>query len=130
MPERSQDWYKQALRDLEQAVDSQKLGRHEWACFAAQQAAEKVVKALHLKNRQETWGHVVSRLLHELPNSIEIPELLIEKARVLDNYYIPARYPNGHPESAHFEHYDVLQSSEAIQYASEIIEFIGHQIAR
>jgi HEPN domain-containing protein len=130
MPERSQDWYKQALRDLEQAVDSQKLGRHEWACFAAQQAAGKVVKALHLKNRQETWGHVVSRLLHELPNSIEIPELLIEKARVLDNYYIPARYPNGHPESAHFEHYDVLQSSEAIQYASEIIEFIGHQIAR
>lgn len=55
MPERSQDWYKQALRDLEQAVDSQKLGRHEWACFAAQQAAEKVVKALHLKNRQEAW---------------------------------------------------------------------------
>ena len=130
MPERSQDWYKQALRDLEQAVDSQKLGRHEWACFAAQQAAGKVVKALHLKNRQETWGHVVSRLLHELPNSIEIPELLIEKARVLDNYYIPARYPNGHPESAHFEHYDVLQSSEAIQYASEIIEFVNHQMAK
>jgi HEPN domain-containing protein len=75
-------------------------------------------------------GHVVFRLLHELPNSIEIPELLIEKARVLDNYYIPARYPNGHPEGAPFEHYGVLQSSEAIQYASEIIEFVGHQMAR
>jgi len=125
MPERSQDWYKQALRDLEQAVDSQNSGRH-----AAQQAAEKAVKALHLKNRQEAGGHVVSRLLHELPNSIEIPELLIEKARVLDNYHIPARYPNGHPEGAPFEHYGILQSSEAIQYASEIIEFIGHQMAR
>jgi hypothetical protein len=40
----------QAERDLEQAEDSRKAGRHEWACFAAQQAGEKTVKALHLHN--------------------------------------------------------------------------------
>ena len=129
MPDRSRDWYNQSLRDLEQAIDSQKSGRHEWACFAAQQAAEKAVKALHLLCRQKAWGRVVSRLLCELPESISVPELLIEKARVLDNYYIPARYPNGHPEGAPFEHYGRLQSSEAIQYASEIIEFVGNQMA-
>ncbi len=48
MPNRAPDWFNQALRDLEQAEDSRKAGRHEWACFAAQQAAEKAVKALHL----------------------------------------------------------------------------------
>jgi len=37
----------QAVRDLEQAADSRAEGRHEWACFAAHQAAEKAVKALH-----------------------------------------------------------------------------------
>lgn len=45
---RSRDWYAQAVHDLEQARNSQAAGRHEWACFAAQQAVEKEVKALHL----------------------------------------------------------------------------------
>ena len=63
MPSRAHDWLNQALRDLEQAQDSQKAGRHEWACFAAQQAAEKAVKALHLHLGQEAWGHVIAKLL-------------------------------------------------------------------
>lgn len=45
----------QAVRDLEQAEDSRLEGRHEWACFAAHQAAEKAVKALHLHLGQEAW---------------------------------------------------------------------------
>lgn len=30
---------------------------------AAQQAAERAVKALHLHNGQEAWGHVIAKLL-------------------------------------------------------------------
>ena len=63
MPNRASDWFRQAERDLEQAVASARDGLHEWACFAAQQAAEKAVKALHLAKGQEAWGHVVARLL-------------------------------------------------------------------
>ena len=48
MVDRSKDWFAQAERDLDHAISSQKEGRHEWACFAAQQSAEKAVKALHL----------------------------------------------------------------------------------
>ena len=84
MPDRSKDWFHPAQRDLEQAEDSQRAGRHEWACFAAQQAAEKAVKALHMYLGQEAWGHVIVRLLQELPKGIIVPEGLIEKARVLD----------------------------------------------
>jgi HEPN domain-containing protein len=51
--DRSADWLAQAERDLAQARESQGSGRHEWACFAAQQAAEKAVKALHLSLGQE-----------------------------------------------------------------------------
>jgi HEPN domain-containing protein len=129
MTNRSQDWYRQALRDLEQAVDSQKASRHEWACFAAHQAAEKAVKALHLSLNQEAWGHVVAQLLGEIPPVIPVPEGLIEKGRVLDNFYIPTRYANSHPSGAPFEHYGFLQSNEAIKYAREIIEFAGSQMA-
>jgi HEPN domain-containing protein len=63
MPNRAGDWFAQACRDLDQAEDSRRAGRHEWACFAAQQGAEKAVKALHLSLGQEAHGHVVARLL-------------------------------------------------------------------
>lgn len=128
MVNRSKDWYAQAERDLEQARASQKEDRHEWACFAAQQAAEKAVKALHLVLGQEAYGHVIARLLREVP--IEVPEDLVEKGKVLDNFYIATRYANGHPEGAPFEHYGMLQSSETIRYASEILEFVRVQMAQ
>ncbi|MFQ5990403.1 MAG: HEPN domain-containing protein [Candidatus Methylomirabilales bacterium] len=129
MPNRAPDWMNQALRDLEQAEDSRSAGRHEWACFATQQAAEKAVKALHLHMGQEAWGHVVAKLLVELPDSVPVPKDLVEKGRVLDNFYIPPRYPNSHPEGAPFEHYGPLQSEQAIQHAREIIAFVRSQMA-
>jgi HEPN domain-containing protein len=120
---RAQDWFNQAVRDLEQAEDSKAAGRHEWACFAAQQAAEKAVMAQHLHCGQEFWGHVIARSLQELPESVVVTDDLIEKAKVLDNFYIPARYPNSHPSGAPFEHYGPLQSKTALAYAREIIDF-------
>ena len=129
MPNRAYDWFNQATRDLEQAESSQQAGRHEWASFAAQQAAEKAVKALHLHLGQEAWGHVIARLLQVLPELVPVPKDLIEKGRVLDNFYIPPRYPNSHPQGAPFEHYGPLQSEEAIRYAREIIEFVRSHMA-
>ena len=127
MVNRSKDWLSQAQRDLEQAEASRAEDRHEWACFAAHQSAEKAVKALHLHKGQEAWGHVIARLLQDLP--LAVPENLVEKGKVLDNFYIPTRYANGHPDGAPFEHYGILQSKEAITYAVEIIDFVRAQMA-
>lgn len=129
MADRSRDWLGQALRDLEQADDSRESGRHEWACFAAQQSAEKAVKALHLFLGQDAWGHVITRLLQELPDAVRVPDDLVEQARILDNFYIPARYPNSHAEGAPFEHFGPLQSQDAVRYAREIAEFVRAQMA-
>ena len=60
---------------------------------------------------------------------MEIPAFLIDKARVLDNFYNATRYANGHPEGAPFEHYGPLQSADAIAYADEIIEFVRTEMA-
>ncbi len=57
MAERWGDWLRPAEADLEHARRSLASGDHEWACFAAQQAAEKAVKSLHLARGQEAWGH-------------------------------------------------------------------------
>ena len=48
------------------------------------------MKALHLSLGQEAWGHVVTRLLADLPESVEVPSGLAEKVHVLDSYYMPA----------------------------------------
>jgi HEPN domain-containing protein len=127
VPDRSLDWFAQAERDLSLARSSRDLGHHEWACFAAQQAAEKAAMALHLRRGQEAWGHVVARLLSQLP--VPVPADLVDKGKVLDNFYVTARYPNGHPEGAPFEHYGPIQSDLALRYASEIIEFVRPQMA-
>jgi len=130
MADRSMDWLRQAERDLAQAQDSHRWERYEWACFTAHQAAEKALKALHLRLGQEAWGHVNAKLLQELPGDVRYPEDLVDKAHVLDGYYMPTRYPNGHPEGAPFEHFGKLQSEEAIGYAGEIIGCASDAMAR
>jgi len=95
MASRSKDWFAQAERDLEQARESRASRRHERACFASHQAAEKALKALHLSLRQEAWGHVIAKLLYELPGEIPEDTTLVDKAHVLDSYYVASRYPYG-----------------------------------
>ena len=129
MPDRSGDRLTQAERNLEQARDSAQAKRHEWACFAAQQAAEMAVKGLHLRLGQEAWGHVVRRLLEELPESVNVPPELLDAARVLDVHYVPTRYPNGHASGPPGEHYGPLQSGEAVRYAGQIVDFCRLQMA-
>jgi HEPN domain-containing protein len=47
MPQRTEDWLKQARRDLEHARMDLMQEFYEWACFSAQQASEKALKALY-----------------------------------------------------------------------------------
>lgn len=128
MANRSQEWLKQAERDLDLAKISAEAGHFEWACFAAQQSAEKAVKALHLSEGEEAWGHVIARLLKALP--YKVPRALVKKAMTLDGYYIAPRYPNSHAEGAPFEHFSDLQSKQAIKYAREILDFARSQMAQ
>jgi len=129
MSQRANDWLSQAKKDLDQARASKEDQHHEWACFIAQQGAEKAVKALHLSVGQQAWGHVIAKLMQELPGDCRPRDELVEKARVLDSFYIPTRYPNGHPEGAPFEHFGALQSEEAINYAREIVGFVSDKMA-
>ncbi len=115
---RARDGLAQAEKDRELAEV-----RHEWACFAAQQRA----KALHLHLGQEAWGHTMVKLLSELP--LEVPAELIERAKFLDVYYVPTRYPDAFSEGIPAEHYGPLQSEEAIRHAGAILGFIRAQMA-
>ncbi|MGA1844500.1 MAG: HEPN domain-containing protein [bacterium] len=129
MPERSMDWLKQAEKDLRHAKNSIELQDYEWSCFAAQQAAEKAVKALYQKKHMDAWGHTISILLSELNAhiSLTIPDTIIDEAKILDKHYIPARYPNGFESGAPFYFYTEKEAQEAVRIAEHIIEYCkGH----
>jgi HEPN domain-containing protein len=42
---------------------------------------------------------------------------------------VATRYANGHPEGPPFEHYGKLQSTQAIDYAREIVAFVRDRLA-
>jgi HEPN domain-containing protein len=118
--ERSRDWFTQALRDLEHAENDVRGGFYDWACFSAQQAAEKGVKAALQKLGAEAWGHSVASLLEALPQ--KPPANLLDHALELDKAYIPARYPNAHPSGAPHQLYVEAEARRLIGYAREIIK--------
>ncbi len=125
---RSRDWLGQAQHDLRHARNSRNLGDFSWACFAAQQAAEKAVKAVYLARNMEGWGHVVRRLLEELQSEVEVSNDLIAKGRRLDVFYIPTRYPNGFDEGKPADFFAEEEADQAIADAEAILQFCKSQI--
>ena len=122
MSGRAADWLRQAEADLEHSRRSLRDGDHEWACFAAQQAAEKAAKAAHAALGQEAWGHVVTELLIALrPQVAEIDDTLLDRARALDKLYIPTRYPNGLAGGAPADFYTRPEAERAIADAEAVL---------
>jgi HEPN domain-containing protein len=125
MAERSADWMRQAKRDLSHAGTSLRAGEYEWSCFAAQQASEKAIKALYQNRHKDAWGHSVSILFSSAAENLglSIPSDLIEKAKILDKHYIPARYPNGFDSGSPYDFYTEKEAREAIVIAEELLGF-------
>ena len=130
MPERHGDWMQQARWDLDHAKLAASGGHFEWAAFAAQQAAEKACKALHLSLGSAAWGHDVTQLLALLPKACQAPSDLIELAKALDKHYLPARYPNGFAAGTPREHYTRREAEQAIADAGVIVEFCQRSLSR
>ncbi|MBI4553819.1 MAG: HEPN domain-containing protein [Candidatus Latescibacteria bacterium] len=129
MPARHEDWLKQAERDVEHARHAVEHREFEWACFAAQQAAEKALKALYQILEGEGWGHSVTKLLEQLPASHTPDSRLVEAGMRLDKLYIPTRYPNGFDVGAPMDYYTEAEAQEAIDDAQAILSFVRSQMA-
>jgi HEPN domain-containing protein len=125
---RYRDWLEQAERDLEKAKLDRANAYWEWACFTAQQAAEKAAKALLMRGGAAAWGHGITPLLRALKPG-EAPRDLIEKAQLLDAYYIPSRYPNGFPSGKPADYFNETKASEALDAAEAVLRFCRDRCA-
>lgn len=113
-------WWTQALDDRAFVRDMATEARYfDKACFIAQQAAEKAVKAcLYAAGRREVLGHAVLEFARELAKLDPAFTAIGGPAARLDRFYIPARYPNGLPAGTPFESYsadDLLAAREDME---------------
>ena len=89
------NWFEEAKSDLKHAVMSlEVLKDYNWACFAAQQAVEKALKAalLHVSG-ELSRSHDLVKLYRDLKKYVDV-EVNEDDLSRLSMYYTQARYPN------------------------------------
>ncbi len=115
-------WLAAAREDLAYARHAASGGHHAPACFHSQQAAEKAVKAVHyLRGARVVLGHTVRALIQNLDPRSEALDALLDGARELDLFYLPARYPNGLDQGTPGQAFSAAHSSHAIDLAGRIV---------
>ncbi len=124
------DWFRQSHRDLRHAKNALEDEDYEWACFAAQQAAEKALKALVQFYGGHSWGHSILMMLRELKDRVEdVTEQMLEDAAQLDKLYIPTRYPNGFDMGTPADYFNKTDAAEAIARAERLINYVRGKIS-
>jgi len=115
-------WLDAAREDLDCARHAASGAFHAAACFHAQQAAEKAVKAEHYRRgARAVIGHSVRALIEALtPRDARLDELL-DAARELDLLYVPTRYPNGLASGTPGQAFSATQSTRALALADTIV---------
>jgi HEPN domain-containing protein len=123
------DWLKEAEDDFGTAEYLLQGRRYSKACFHAQQAAEKAVKAflIHRCGKYEEL-HSVAALIESARSSAQVPADLVTVGNRLDRHYIPPRHPNAWPSGAPHERYSETDAREAVNDAAKILEFVEKNV--
>ena len=121
-------WYRQAGFDLKAARWNIEGGFHAQACFLAQQAGEKALKAAlyFLGGRRRA---LLTHSLVEMTASLgtDDPDIAgrLDDARALDLHYVPSRYPNGLPGGYPHQFYARAQGDAAVAAAERILSSVA-----
>jgi HEPN domain-containing protein len=119
-------WFHQAQADMEVVRTLQSAGHYAAACFFSQQTAEKALKAvLYRRGSRVVIGHSVRELARQCETHDPSFARMQEAATLLDQFYIPTRYPNGLPAPAiPSETYTASQAQAAQQAAEDILQVV------
>ena len=125
-------WFRQAEHDLKVAQKNLKDRFYSDACFMAEQASQKGLKAyLFFTGERFVLSHSVTKLALDCGQKDKGFEAIIDGARILDKYYIPTRYPDALAgPSAPFELYTQGEAEEALSYAAKILDLVRKKIIK
>jgi len=123
--EQVREWFDASLRDLRSAHRALDGGDFPDACFHAQQAAEKALKAFLRANDVIPWGHDIEALLRWAGRlGLSVGDLLAEpeEIRMLNEQYMAPRYPNFRAEiGLSIEDYTEELADRCIRLAEDIV---------
>jgi HEPN domain-containing protein len=123
---RANDWLSQAEDDFFWMTDTLENNRFAQACFIAQQVAEKSLKALALlRGYEQIRSHSVVEIARELKINSEIESY----GKILDLYYISARYPDALPSGFPSDRFTREQADDAVKKSSFILEQVKHEFS-
>ncbi len=122
-------WLRQAENDLEFAGLAVRERFFAQACFMAQQAGAKTLKATaYAIGERVVLGHSLVELADHPRARVPELEALREDAGVLDQYYVPTRYPNGLPGGVPFEAFGATQANGAVDAATRFLSVARKRI--
>ncbi len=119
MRKETENWWKQANRDMESAKRIMELGEYHVCAFLSQQAVEKGLKALLI----ETTGNFPR--IHdvvELSRRVKAPSKIIELCAVINPAYTSTRYPDVASE------FDKGEVEDIVKSAKEILEWTKKEL--
>jgi HEPN domain-containing protein len=70
----------------------------------------------------------VFELLDGLPDAARPDDELLDKARILDRFYIPPRYADAHPSGPPYQYYTGSDADQAVGITGEVVGFCEHKI--
>ena len=118
-------WRAEADRALHGARVQSEAGLDNWACFAAEQAAQLALKGLLHGLGLAPWGHDLVKLVEMCRQAdLAMPSDLRDRMITLARHYIPARYPDAHASGTAGGHYGPRDSEQAIADAQAALAFV------
>lgn len=129
-PEAGLRWLRQAEHDLDVAQKHRAGENYSDACFMAEQASQKALKGfLIAQGRRSIPIHSVAQLTEERSQIDNDFSNHIAPARILDQFYIPTRYPDAlAPPAVPFESYTKEQGGKAVQAARAIVSLVRQKL--
>jgi HEPN domain-containing protein len=123
-------WLRQAEHDLSIARGHQERGDCSDACFMAEQAAQKALKAFLIGHGHRSVPiHSVAQLAERCTQIDQAFAVHITAGRVLDQYDIPTRYPDVlAPPAVPFESYTQEQGTMAVAAAQAIVALAAQNL--
>jgi HEPN domain-containing protein len=123
----AEDWWKQALADLEAAEKIAEARIYFSTAFHSQQAAEKALKALHLEKMRKLPPPTHN--LFRLAEGVGAPRSLQSPLATLNPAFVTSRYPdaaNGVPA----EGFDERSAKIHLAAAREVVEWVREQLSQ
>lgn len=118
-----ENWWKQSQVDFTSAQHCFESKDYYLSAFMCQQAVEKAIKALYIKEHQELLRiHDLVRLARD----VHLPEELIKKCAVLNPVYVEVRYPES--DEIPSDKIDSVKASNFLSLTKEILQWIEKKV--